>query len=563
MSNRYVDQGYATVNFPAECMSTVGGVATFILLVALPIAVLLTWLTVMLYRQRVMQAMRSVSPDVSGAVSSGNAPAGTPPAATLQFDYMDASAKPSTSRFVQDAISGSQRAGFAYAVAGIAHASLAALLTFMFADLELLPLRLLAVWLLYVWPVIPALLLTSVEDPRKKWALLAAYFGLVFALDWGLSAFGLRDDASSGVGSLLLVWLTWMGPPSLLLWVLSNRAWRSVGLLAYLVAIALVAAWLLTTQGLACLALALNDVGIWLHYRHGVLLLSLLAVFAGVWWLLRNIARRYVEKRMSSQSFTLDSWWLVVTLADMVIQFDATHGASVSFVLAYFTYKWISAALQPVPASGRQPAELLLLRVFGHRQRSRRLLDQLGQRWNFVGPISLIAAPDLAATTLEPHELLQFWRLRLRSLFVASDADLQQRLAGFDARPDPDGRYRINEFFCHDNTWRATVHALTQRSSAILMDLRGFGEEHGGCQFELGLLLEEVPLSRIVLLTDGSTKREVLTSLLTTLWKQLPTSSINRELEQPSIRLFHTADSLYSVTPLLNLLADAATAAKP
>lgn len=263
---------------------------------------------------------------------------------------------------------------------------------------------------------------------------------------------------------------------------------------------------------------------------------------------------------MSSLSFTLDSWWLVVTLADMVIQFDTTHRASASFILAYLLYKWLSRTLQPSPEPGTRPAELLLLRVFGHRQRSRHLL---GQRWNFSGPISLIAAPDLAATNLEPDELLQFWRLRLRSLFVANAADLRQRLESFDACPDPDGRYRVNEFFCYDNTWRATVHALIQRSDAILMDLRGFGEEHRGCQFELGLLLAQAPLPSIVLLVDGSTKLDLLTNLLAKLWRQLPLDSANRQLEQPCIRLFHAPDALYSVTPLLNLLTAASTNPKP
>lgn len=554
-----MNNAYSTAYFPAECATTVGGVATFILLVALPLAVLLTWLTVTLYRYRVVQAMRSVSPDGVAPAQQAAAQAGTPPAATLQFDFVTSSAA-AASPLAQRASLGSQRAGFAYAIAGIVHASIATLLTFLFGDLELLPLRVLVVWLLYAWPVIPALMLTSVSDPRWKAALVVGYFSVVFAIDWSLSALGLRDNAAA-VGGLLFTWLVWMGPPSLLLWILSNRAWRSVGLLAYLVAIALVAAYLLSTQGLGCLALALNNVGIWLNYRHIVLVMSLALLSAGVWWVLRSIAGRYRDKRLSSQSLALDSWWLVVTLADMVIQFDNTHGASVGFILAFLAYKWVSATLQRTPASSAAPpASLLLLRVFGYRRRSRRLLDQLSQRWNFVGPISLIGAPDLAATNLEPDELLQFWMLRLRTLFVASGEDLQRRLASFDARPDPDGRYRINEFFCYDNTWRATVHALAQRSDAVLMDLRGFGEENRGCQFELGLLLAEVPLAKVVLLLDPSTDREVLTRLLTSLWQQLPAGSVNRALGNPRLRLFHASGSLHSVDSLLDRVAAATTA---
>ena len=541
----------ASLTFPAECATTLGGVAAFILLLALPIAVVLTWLTVVLYRRRVARVMRQVSAGDTRAAEPAPHARATSPAVALRIECVNDNPQPRPSPLERRSTHGVRRAGFAYAVAGLAHALVATVLTFVFGNIELTPMRVFAVWLLYAWPVIPTLLLTSVSDARAKWAWMIGYFSVVFAFDLSLSALGLRE---AGGDSLALVWLIWMGPPSLLLWVLSNRAWRSVGLLAYFVAIALVAAWLLSTQGLGCLALALNDVGLWVNYRW-IVLATLITTMLGVaWWLLRRIAARYRDKRLSDQSLTLDSWWLVVTLVDTVIQLDSTQGASASFLLAYLVYKWLSGRLQCPAATETRPASLLLLRVFGHRRRSRRLLDQLSQRWRYLGPISLIGAPDLAATNLEPDELIQFWGLRLRGLFVASDADLRDRLERFDARPDPDGRYRINEFFCYDNTWRATVRALARRSDAVLMDLRGFGKNNLGCEFELGLLLTEVPLAKVMLLTDETTQTEQLTELLQTLWSQLPQNSVNRSLPEPTIRRFHAASSLHSLRPLLGSL---------
>ncbi|MBJ6610482.1 MAG: hypothetical protein JG718_09010 [Candidatus Thiothrix moscowensis] len=264
-------------------------------------------------------------------------------------------------------------------------------------------------------------------------------------------------------------------------------------------------------------------------------------------------------KQTSIQTLTLDSWWLVITLSEIIIQFEPTQGGSVSLILTFVAYKLISSHLLRRKADEKQPkpASLLLLRVFGHRLRSRQLLDQLSQRWSFIGPISLISAPDLAATNLEPDELLQFWGLRLRNLFVASEEDLQRRLGSFDAKPDPDGRYRINEFFCYDNTWKATVHALAVRSDAVLMDLRGFGEHNKGCSFELGLLLAEVPLARVVLLVDATTQRDALLRLLEELWQQLPADSVNRTLAEPRLCLFHAPPALHSVEPLLRRVAAA------
>lgn len=378
----------AATNVPVECVATVGGVASFILLVALPLAILLTWLTIVLYRRRVVQAMRSVSPEDSTFSREQDFQATTPPSSALEFNLVESN--PSTSPLAHRANLGARRAGFAYAIAGLVHASIATVLTFIFGDIELLPLRVSVVWLLYAWPVIPALMLTSVNDPRWKWAMLVGYFAIFLIIDWGLSAFGLKDNASS---SLIVTWLVWMGPPSVLLWILSNRAWRSVGLLTYLVVIALVAAYLLSTYGFACLVLALNDVSLWINYRYTVFGLALALLFAAVWWVLRSIAGRYRDKRLSSTSLTLDSWWLVVTIADIVIQYDSTNGASVSFIFAYFAYLWVRRALLSKSVKSATQAEsLLLLRVFGHRRRSRKLLDRLGQRWNFIGLMSLLAA---------------------------------------------------------------------------------------------------------------------------------------------------------------------------
>jgi hypothetical protein len=51
---------------------------------------------------------------------------------------------------------------------------------------------------------------------------------------------------------------------------------------------------------------------------------------------------------------------------------------------------------------------MLLLRVFGERHRTTRLLDEVSLHWRFLGNIELIAAPDLATSLLEPHGLLAF-----------------------------------------------------------------------------------------------------------------------------------------------------------
>jgi hypothetical protein len=99
-------------------------------------------------------------------------------------------------------------------------------------------------------------------------------------------------------------------------------------------------------------------------------------------------------------------------------------------------------------------------------------------------------------------------------LFIDTPAQLDARLQTLSTRPDPDARFRVEEFFCFDDTWRFTVAQLLARSDAVMMDLRGFGPDHEGCADELALLESEGALTRTVLLVDATTDRQLLDSIL-------------------------------------------------
>jgi hypothetical protein len=73
--------------------------------------------------------------------------------------------------------------------------------------------------------------------------------------------------------------------------------------------------------------------------------------------------------------------------------------------------------------------------------------------------------------------------------------------------PDADGRYRINECYCHDTTWQDALHALVRLSDVVLMDLRGFQAHNAGCLYELGALAQASRALRVVVLSDGQTDR--------------------------------------------------------
>jgi hypothetical protein len=158
---------------------------------------------------------------------------------------------------------------------------------------------------------------------------------------------------------------------------------------------------------------------------------------------------------------------------------------------------------------GRPPARtLLLLRVFGYVARTERLFDRVAARWRLFGPVTVIAAPDVVARTVDPGDFLNFVTGRTSDSFVQSQADLDARLASLDLAPDPDGRYRVNDFCCRDNTWQATV--LMQQADAVIMDVRGVTAARRGCDFELQQLACRLPGPKIVLVVDHTTDRAVI-----------------------------------------------------
>jgi hypothetical protein len=198
----------------------------------------------------------------------------------------------------------------------------------------------------------------------------------------------------------------------------------------------------------------------------------------------------------------------------------------------------------------RHPS-LLVLRVFAQERSSEGLFDALSKRWLRAGSIGLIAGPDLVTSTVEPHEFLEFVSGRLSRRFIESEAELERRLADRDTRPDPDGRYRVNEFFCRQNTWMMTMRRLAADSDAVRMDLRSFSPRNQGCLWELEQLLVEVPLGRVLVVTDETTNRPFLKDRLQKISQQVPADSPNRGVGMPAIRLFAASGSTPRVADAL------------
>ena len=179
----------------------------------------------------------------------------------------------------------------------------------------------------------------------------------------------------------------------------------------------------------------------------------------------------------------------------------------------------------------------------------------MAQPWRLIGSVKLIGARDLAMRTIDPSDVIGFIGGRLRRHFVHGVADLMQRLGELRETPDPDGRYRIVKFFCHDHTWRPTLQALLARSDVVLMDLRGFSASNQGCRFELGQLVVSGLLPRTVLAVDDTTDVTLLEGILRDEALQLPARPTSARLNIERIRPSSTADLARVRVRLLELAA--------
>jgi hypothetical protein len=279
------------------------------------------------------------------------------------------------------------------------------------------------------------------------------------------------------------------------------------------------------------------------------------------WAFVRWLARSYQARYSSDQMLTLDVLMLIYTIWMYVVLVAMYNWmAGVCALAGFVAYKlvakgYLRRSKRLVDSDGIHT--LLLLRVFGYERRTQQLLEDLGQRWRYTGPIQLIGGTDLVNTTIEPHEFFEFLNGRLSRAFVKTQDDIEQRLSQHSITPDPDGLFRIDDFFCHDDTWQQAVSLLAPKADAVLMDLRGFGAENRGCIAEIEQLVASVPINRIVLLADSSSSIAVIEKTVQDAFRAIPEDSPNAGAGVHRLRILRSSSSqMYTLDTLLGLLCE-------
>ena len=543
------------------------GQLPFIVLVAAFLALPLSFFLLWLYRRTVLRSMRGRS---GAAIPSASRPSiSVPPSSGIEVSFDAGSGAytlaPGAESLLRQARRRPWQAAAVYAAAGASYALSMSILWLVANQEQFLPLRFLWLFWMYAWPVVLTVNLVAGSTERTKAFLALAYFAVLAAL----AAIALALNPGLTIWSLIISWLVGNGPPTVLLLAFLARPIRAVGplVITFTVVGVLGAQIGLNIVGRSHHLLRLvADVGllIGLHATAMLILLVLFcfAIFGIVGWaVLRVVRKLYERKRISEQSLACDSAWLLFSIAQSIdLAFAGTWWIFSGFA-AFFIYKIVAnVGFAWLRRGQKHPApKLLLLRVFSLGKRSGLLFNALAKHWLRAGSVRMIAGPDLATSTVEPHEFLDFISGKLARRFIDSSATLNLRLQELDTDADWDGRYRVTDFFCHDDTWKMVLGRLIGESDAILMDLRGFTQRSAGCSYEIEELLNVASLQRVVFVIDKTTDVAFLEGVVRAGWNKLLLDSPNRERESNQLRLFRFSGSQSGdLSQLLRLVCAAA-----
>jgi hypothetical protein len=508
--------------------TTLTGTLAFYLLLAAALTFPIALGILRLYARAVRRSMRSrahgAQPAAPAPAASPNAPGITPaaPRAATLHDLSESSINPAGDTLLARLLGGPWHAAMVYAVAGGAYGLLMAAAQLLAGGLEILPVRFLFLFWVFSWPVVPTIGIVAATTRRAKVVVNAVYF-------LGLATIGgvaMARSPDLTWPQILMSWASYDLPATVLLLTFLSRRIRAVGpLVITFMLLALTGSHVLMSvvghqeSYLRAVIHATSSLGLGGTGTFIAMLVAGFLLFAVLGWAaLAWIGRRYQAKKISDESVTVDAIWMLFAIVhsmDLVFGHPLWMSAGAAAFAAYKALSRIGFAwLRRVKDDTQKKPTLLVLRSFSIGSDSERLFDAVGRYWRRVGSIQMIAGIDLVSRTVEPHEFLDFVSGRLSRRFIDGEESLNRRMGERDTGADRDLRFRVNEFFCYDDTWKMVLSRLVHESDAVVMDLRGFSRQNAGCVFELHELARLVPLERVVFVTDRRTDEALLADML-------------------------------------------------
>lgn len=525
-----------------------------VIAVAPVLTLILSALLLWRYRHSVIRQM--------AARGGFDAPTADGQARAQKLDGDDPGAESNGRVLYRRAMLGPWREAVRYTVAGLALA-----LVFAVAARFVYPLRLdfyglLIGVMIYAWPIVPGLILIVPATWRLRSAFVAAYFAvfLLVILSAGGNAELVRATQFDGielpayssaapVGALGL-WLVVNGLPTLAILLFFNKWARPVAPLVLGFVTSVVCGATVAYLGLFSpfgfeaavgAAVFLNLHPGWLV--GGTVLLSSAVLGMTGWALARGISQAYRRGNVSDQSLMLDALWLsFASYYAMWLIFGGLPWAATALI-AFLVYKVALMLIRWITVyPSKITRDLTFLRVFSLGRRSDRLLNRVARYWRHIGNVQIITGPDVARSTVHPHQFLDFLSGKLATHFVRDAASLERSVAESNRSADLDGRFSMSNFFCSADSWQRLLPQLLQKDDVVLMDLRSFSAENAGCIHELNYLIGTLPLDRFVLVVDDTTNSSFLERTLREAWTALPPDSPNANRSPDEVHL-HRYDS--------------------
>lgn len=362
----------------------------------------------------------------------------------------------------------------------------------------------------YAWPVVPVL---AVLGRWSRWRLVGSL------LLWFVAAVALLSWRTTEAVSFAQVfgWMLFdIGLPLIVVSALClGSATRAVA--PWLAPLFILLCWA-SQAGVDLLAELvdrqsplIDGLVTWFSPVAGIALFAL-APWILAWWPARALGRwlaaAYARRQISELFYLFTAVW-VIALTGPALGAISDLGWATLVYFAPLLWIPLGAQLMRKSAERRQsgrPPTLLVLRVFQQDANVQDLFDRVIERWRLSGNTVLIAGTDLAERTIDADDIFTFLDGRLGERFIHSKAEVRPRLAAFEWQPDAEGRYRVNECYCHDTTWQEALAELVRCSDVVLMDLRNFVAGNAGCLHELQELAKASGLSRVVVLINDQTQ---------------------------------------------------------
>jgi hypothetical protein len=362
----------------------------------------------------------------------------------------------------------------------------------------------------YAWPVVPVI---AVIDRWRRRRLVGSLL-LWFVAAIALLSWRVNENVSF---TKILFWMSFdIGLPLIVVTALClGGATRAVG--PWLAPIFIVLCWA-SQAGVDLLAVLVDQgspliywlVG-WLPPIAGIALFAL-APWLLAWWPARALGRwlagAYARRQISELFYLFTAVWTIALTGPALGAIASLGwGALVDFLPMLWIPlgAWVMRRRAEQGRPGRPPT-LLVLRVFQQDANVQNLFDRVIDRWRLTGNTVLIAGTDVLSHTIDPDDIFTFLDGKLGERFIRRPEDVVRRLGAFELRPDAEGRYRVNECYCHDTTWQLALAELLRSSDVVLMDLRNFVAANKGCLYELETLSNVPGLKRVVVLVNDRTE---------------------------------------------------------